>query len=141
MVESSNGENVTKCEPITVEANIGVLLNLTSLLANPFESASWLSPSLRLSNFLIVVILQVLERPKRLAVTKDEEAEEERDLMEELARDEGFLSRGEVAGDEAFLAQLNCGLSQCTFISCTIGPLAKKQFTLFKVNMTVVNYC
>ena len=96
---------------------------------------------MRLSNFLIIVILQVLERPKRLAVTKDEEAEEERDLMEELARDEGFLSRGEVAGDEAFLAQLNCGLSQCTFISCTIGPLAKKQFTLFKVDTTFVNFC
>ena len=78
----------------------------------------------------------MLERPKRLAVSKADEMEEERELMEELARDEGFLSRGEVAGDEAFLAQLNCGLSQCTFISCTIGPLAKKQFTLFKVNIT-----
>ena len=74
-----------------------------------------------------------------MAVTKDEEAEEERELMEELARDEGFLSRGEVAGDEAFLAQLNCGLSQCTFISCTIGPLAKKQFTLFKVNIVIIS--
>ena len=41
--------------------------------------------------------LQVLERPKRLAVSKEEAEEEERDLMEELARDEGFLSRGEVA--------------------------------------------
>jgi len=66
---------------------------------------------------------QVLQRPKRLAVSAEEEevSMEARDLM------------GEVAGDEAFLAQLNCGLSQCTFISCTIGPLAKKQFTLFKV--------
>ena len=44
-----------------------------------------------------------------------------------------------VAGDEAFLAQLNCGLSQCTFISCTIGPLAKKQFTLFKVNIVIIS--
>jgi len=32
-----------------------------------------------------------------------------------------------------FLAELNCGLTQCTFISCAIGPLAKKEFTLFKV--------
>jgi len=32
-----------------------------------------------------------------------------------------------------FLAELNCGLTQCTFISCVIGPLAKKEFTLFKV--------
>ena len=49
----------------------------------------------------------MLERPKRLAVSKEEEREEEeRDLMEELARDEGFLSRGEVAGDEAFLVQV-----------------------------------
>ena len=32
-----------------------------------------------------------------------------------------------------FLAELNCGLTQCTFISCLIGPLAKKEFTLFKV--------
>ena len=46
----------------------------------------------------------MLERPRRLAVSKEEE--EERELMEELARDEGFLSRGEVAGDEAFLAQV-----------------------------------
>ena len=77
--------------------------------------------------------LQVLKRPKRLAVSKEEE--EEKEMLEEMARDEGFLSRAEVAGDEAFLAQLNCGLSQCTFISCTIGPLAKKQFTLFKVKI------
>ena len=28
---------------------------------------------------------------------------------------------------------MNCGLTQCSFISCTIGPLAKKEFTLFKV--------
>ena len=32
-----------------------------------------------------------------------------------------------------FLSELNCGLTQCSFISCTIGPLAKKEFTLFKV--------
>ena len=35
--------------------------------------------------------------------------------------------------DTEFLSELNCGLTQCTFISCTIGPLAKKEFTLFKV--------
>ena len=35
--------------------------------------------------------------------------------------------------DTDFLAELNCGLTQCTFISCAIGPLAKKEFTLFKV--------
>lgn len=35
--------------------------------------------------------------------------------------------------DTEFLAELNCGLTQCTFISCAIGPLAKKEFTLFKV--------
>ena len=35
--------------------------------------------------------------------------------------------------DTDFLAELNCGLTQCTFISCVIGPLAKKEFTLFKV--------
>ena len=32
-----------------------------------------------------------------------------------------------------FLSELNCGLTQCSFISCTIGPLAKKEYTLFKV--------
>merc|ERR1719233_1804169 len=32
-----------------------------------------------------------------------------------------------------FLSELNCGLTQCSFISCKIGPLAKKEFTLFKV--------
>ena len=78
----------------------------------------------------------MLKRPKRLAVSKEEE--EEKEMLEEMARDEGFLSRTEVAGDEAFLAQLNCGLSQCTFISCTIGPLAKKQFTLFKVKIIII---
>ena len=35
--------------------------------------------------------------------------------------------------DTGFLSELNCGLTQCTFISCLIGPLAKKEFTLFKV--------
>ena len=35
--------------------------------------------------------------------------------------------------DTDFLSELNCGLTQCTFISCVIGPLAKKEFTLFKV--------
>merc|ERR1719384_1790168 len=35
--------------------------------------------------------------------------------------------------DSEFLSELNCGLTQCTFISCTIGPLAKKEFTLFKI--------
>ena len=35
--------------------------------------------------------------------------------------------------DTEFLSELNCGLTQCTFISCVIGPLAKKEFTLFKV--------
>jgi len=35
--------------------------------------------------------------------------------------------------DTEFLAELNCGLTQCTFISCSIGPLAKKEFTLFKI--------
>merc|ERR1711976_146211 len=35
--------------------------------------------------------------------------------------------------DTGFLSELNCGLTQCTFISCVIGPLAKKEFTLFKV--------
>merc|ERR1719471_190059 len=37
------------------------------------------------------------------------------------------------ATDSEFLSELNCGLTQCTFISCVIGPLAKKEFTLFKV--------
>ena len=32
-----------------------------------------------------------------------------------------------------FLSELNFGLTQCSFISCTIGPLAKKEYTLFKV--------
>ena len=32
-----------------------------------------------------------------------------------------------------FLSELNCGLTQCSFISCKIGPLAKREFTLFKV--------
>ena len=32
-----------------------------------------------------------------------------------------------------FLSELNCGLTQCSFISCTIGPLAEKEYTLFKV--------
>ena len=54
------------------------------------------------------VVTAVLTRPRRLAVSGGE-------------------------AEAAFLAELNCGLSQCTFISCTIGPLAKKQFTLFKI--------
>ena len=37
------------------------------------------------------------------------------------------------ATDNAFLSELNCGLTQCTFISCVIGPLKKREFTLFKV--------
>ena len=37
------------------------------------------------------------------------------------------------ATDSAFLSELNCGLTQCTFISCVIGPLKKREFTLFKV--------
>ena len=41
------------------------------------------------------------------------------------------ISRAET--DAEFLEELNCGLTQCTFISCAIGPLAKKEFTLFKV--------
>ena len=56
------------------------------------------------SNFF----LQVLTRPKRLAVEAGE-------------------------AEAAFLQELHCGLSQCTFISCTIGPLAKKQFVLFRI--------
>ena len=35
--------------------------------------------------------------------------------------------------ESEFLSELNCGLTQCSFISCTIGPLAKKEYTLFKV--------
>ena len=35
--------------------------------------------------------------------------------------------------DTEFLSELNCGLTQCTFISCVIGPLNKREFTLFKV--------
>ena len=35
--------------------------------------------------------------------------------------------------DTDFLSELNCGLTQCTFISCVIGPLAKKEYTLFKI--------
>ena len=35
--------------------------------------------------------------------------------------------------DTEFLSELNCGLTQCTFISCVIGPLKKREFTLFKV--------
>ena len=35
--------------------------------------------------------------------------------------------------DSGFLSELNCGLTQCTFISCVIGPLRKREFTLFTV--------
>ena len=35
--------------------------------------------------------------------------------------------------DSGFLSELNCGLTQCTFISCVIGPLKKREFTLFTV--------
>jgi len=43
------------------------------------------------------------------------------------------LEKPESGVDTEFLSELNCGLTQCTFISCVIGPLAKKEFTLFKV--------
>ena len=32
-----------------------------------------------------------------------------------------------------FLAELNCGETQCTFISCKIGPLAKRSYTLLRL--------
>jgi len=37
------------------------------------------------------------------------------------------------ASNNQLLSELNCGLTQCTFISCIIGPLSKNEFTLFKV--------
>ena len=43
------------------------------------------------------------------------------------------LEKPESGVNTEFLSELNCGLTQCTFISCVIGPLAKKEFTLFKV--------
>jgi hypothetical protein len=39
----------------------------------------------------------------------------------------------ELAADTEFLSELNCGPTRCTFIACTVGPLAKRQFTLIKV--------
>jgi hypothetical protein len=38
-----------------------------------------------------------------------------------------------VAADTEFLSELNCGPTRCSFLACTVGPLAKRQFTLFKV--------
>jgi len=35
--------------------------------------------------------------------------------------------------DTAFLSELDCGPTKCSFISCTIGPLKKKEYTLFKI--------
>ena len=32
-----------------------------------------------------------------------------------------------------FLSELNCGPTRCSFVSCTIGPLAKREFTLIKL--------
>jgi hypothetical protein len=39
----------------------------------------------------------------------------------------------EDTADTEFLSELNCGPTRCTFIACTVGPLAKRQFTLIKV--------
>ena len=38
-----------------------------------------------------------------------------------------------LAADTDFLSELNCGPTRCTFLACTVGPLAKRQFTLLKV--------
>ena len=51
-----------------------------------------------------------------------------------LVDEPGFgYSRRKRDVETEFLSELNCGQTKCTFISCVIGPLEKKGFTLIKI--------
>ena len=44
-----------------------------------------------------------------------------------------FLPRTTRELDAEFLSELDCGPTACSFISCVVGPLTKKAFTLIKI--------
>ena len=78
------------------------------------------------------------KRSKRRLESHDEVMSRNRQIRSIKSSDNRKISTVKSSGisseiDADFLAELNCGLTQCTFISCVIGPLAKKEFTLFKV--------
>jgi len=78
------------------------------------------------------------KRSKRRLESHDEVMSRNRQRRSIKSSDNRKISTVKSSGisseiDADFLAELNCGLTQCTFISCVIGPLAKKEFTLFKV--------
>ena len=46
---------------------------------------------------------------------------------------QAYLTRTSRDLDAQFLSELDCGPTKCSFISCVVGPLDKKGFTLIKL--------
>lgn len=68
---------------------------------------------------------------KYRAETNSTEEEPEPEDPEEESRLRQARSRRDVEAE--FLSELNCGPTKCTFVSCVIGPLRKKEFVLIKL--------
>lgn len=76
--------------------------------------------------------MKELEEKYRHQVNYTEE--EILELEPVLTEESGFgYSRRKRDVETEFLSELNCGQTKCTFISCVIGPLEKKGFTLIKI--------